>query len=215
MTVKHSHVYGRDKAVSCLLSFCSKLILKHCYKWFSIFSVCFSYFRWKHRRHFVCASLPVPGGVADGACGLGGVVSELRDLLQGEGDQLQGESPGRQVAKPTQLHLRPHGLHLMSKERGYIVMDSDCTARDVHFTMIAGLFYPLLIFVDVGVWGPLWWWDRLHSAGRGHTLYAVPSWGVHPCCFPRSPARTPTPPACCPHHRSDEQIYTVCQSRSY
>lgn len=61
-------------------------------------SSCVSRFSWKHRWHVVCAALHVPGGVADGASGVGGVASELRDLLQGAGDQLQGESPGKQLA---------------------------------------------------------------------------------------------------------------------
>lgn len=118
ITVKHNCVYARNKAVRCLLSFSSKLMLKHSYKceWFSKVSLCFSHFRWKHRGHVVCVSLPVPGRVADGARGLGGVASELRDLLQGEGDQLQGESLGRQVARQAQLHLLPCGPLLMNTE---------------------------------------------------------------------------------------------------
>lgn len=66
----------------------------------------FSHFRRKHRGH-VRASLPVPFGVTDGACVLGGIASELRDLLQGKGDQLQGESPGGQVARQKQRHMLP------------------------------------------------------------------------------------------------------------
>lgn len=52
----------------------------------------FCNFRWKRRGHSVCVSLPVPGGVVDGAGGFGCVGIELCDLLQRKGDQLQGKS---------------------------------------------------------------------------------------------------------------------------
>lgn len=42
---------------------------------------CFCHFRWKQRGQFVCLDILVPGGVFDGACGLGGGASELCDLL--------------------------------------------------------------------------------------------------------------------------------------
>lgn len=122
ITVKHT----QRLMLMTRLSFSSKLILKHSYKWFSVVSVRFSHFRWKHRRHAVCVSLPVPGGVPDGACGLGGVASELCDLLQGEGDQLQGESPGRQLSRQTWLHLGPCGPHLMNIELGCSKMEGVC-----------------------------------------------------------------------------------------
>lgn len=54
----------------------------------SIFCVCFPDFRWRHRGHAAPVPWCVPGGVADGSCGLCGVASELCDLLQREGDQL-------------------------------------------------------------------------------------------------------------------------------
>lgn len=54
-------------------------------------SLCLSHSRCGHGWHVFSVALHVPGGVADGACGPGGVACELRDLLQGEGDRLQGE----------------------------------------------------------------------------------------------------------------------------
>lgn len=47
-----------------------------------------SHSRCGHRRHVLGVALRVPGGVADGARGSGGVAGELRDLLQGQGDRL-------------------------------------------------------------------------------------------------------------------------------
>lgn len=58
----------------------------------SVHSLCLSHSRCGHWRHVLGVALHVPGGVADGARGSGGVAGELRDLLQGEGDRLQGES---------------------------------------------------------------------------------------------------------------------------
>lgn len=55
----------------------------------------FPLLRWRHRGHLLGISLPVPDGIPDGTCGLGGAASELCDLLQGKGDQLQGESVRR------------------------------------------------------------------------------------------------------------------------
>lgn len=177
---------------------------------------CFSHFRWKQREHAARFCLPVPAGVADGTFGLGGVASELCDLLQGAGAQLQGESPGRRVVRWTRLHLPPCGPHLMNTWSGHrsygtvsVNLGSVGEIYALPFCVVvewqAGS-ESLLICVDVGVWGPLWRWDWLHSTGRGHAFYAVPSRGVHPRCVPCGPAWTPTPPTSCLCHRSDTCI---------
>lgn len=170
------------------------------YKLFSIVSSCVSRFSWRHRWHIVRVALRVPGGVADSASGLGGVVSELRDLLQGAGDQLQGESPGKQSARRSTVHTNKATPKYRIGCRGQCLQTQVVLWMMCTITSCQTCFYALL---DVGVRGPLWRWDRLHSTSRGHAFYAVPSRGVHPCCVPRGPAWTATPPASCTRRRLD------------
>lgn len=68
----------------------TKLQKKKMFQRFLFFSFC--NFRRKRREQLVCVSLPVLGGVIDGAGGFGYTGIELCDLLQRKGDQLQGKS---------------------------------------------------------------------------------------------------------------------------
>lgn len=109
----------------------------------------FSHFRWKHRGHVVCVSLPVPGGVADSARGLGGVVSELCDLLQGEGDQLQGESPDRQVARLVPAPPAPPAPTQATPNEYRVWMD--CIGQCLQMCVLLLCLYPLFFFFFVAV----------------------------------------------------------------